>query len=183
VTIQLLGVDSREGETDPPRSDTMIVVRVDPVAKRVDMLSIPRDLLVEIPGFYATKINAAYPFGEANDDEIPGGGPTLAAQTVEYNFGIRIDYFAEVDIAGMERIIDILGGVMVDVERIVKDDPATRGCTSPPACNGWTAKRRCATAARATTTATSTARAASSRCCSPSATARWRAALSRTCRS
>jgi LCP family protein required for cell wall assembly len=122
VTILLLGVDSREGETAPPRSDTMIVVRVDPVAKRVDMFAIPRDLLVDIPGFYATKINAAYPFGEVNKDTIPGGGPTLAAQTVELNFGIRIDYYAEIDIAGMEKVIDTLGGVNLDVTGVIKDD-------------------------------------------------------------
>jgi LCP family protein required for cell wall assembly len=119
--ILLLGVDRRVGEVDPPRSDTMIIMRIDPVAKRVDMVSIPRDLLVDIPGFYATKVNAAYPLGELAED-IPGGGPTLAAQTIEYNFGIAIDYFAEVDIAGMERVVDILGGVIVDVPVIVKDD-------------------------------------------------------------
>lgn len=123
ITVLLLGVDRRamDDSDEPARSDTMIVVRVDPVAHRVDMVSIPRDLLVEIPGYYATKINAAYPLGEAADD-LPGGGPTLAAQTVEYNFGIWIDYFAEVDIAGMERVIDIIGGIIIDVPRIVKDD-------------------------------------------------------------
>ncbi|MEX1157745.1 MAG: LCP family protein, partial [Thermomicrobiales bacterium] len=121
INILLLGVDTRLGDTGPPRSDTIIIVRVDPVARRVDMLSIPRDLLVEIPGYYATKINAAYPFGEL-DESIPGGGPTLAAQTIEYNFGIPIHYFAEVDIAGMETVIDTIGGIMVDVPGIVTDD-------------------------------------------------------------
>ncbi|MGH9175184.1 MAG: LCP family protein, partial [Vicinamibacterales bacterium] len=121
VNVLLLGVDTRIGDNAPPRSDTVIIVRIDPVVKRVDMLSIPRDLLVEIPGYYATKINAAYPFGEL-DESIPGGGPTLAAQTIEYNFGIPIHYFVEVDIAGMETVIDALGGIIVDVPGIVKDD-------------------------------------------------------------
>lgn len=121
INILLLGVDTRIGDEGPPRSDTIIIVHVDPVAKRVDMLSIPRDLLVEIPGYYATKINAAYPFGEL-DESIPGGGPTLVAQTIEYNFGIPIHYFAEVDIAGMEKVVDTIGGVMIDVPGIVKDD-------------------------------------------------------------
>jgi polyisoprenyl-teichoic acid--peptidoglycan teichoic acid transferase len=121
INILLLGVDRRVGDEGPPRSDTIIVVHVDPVAKRVDMLSIPRDLLVQIPGYYATKINAAYPFGEL-DESVPGGGPTLVAQTVEYNFGIPIHYFAEVDIAGMEKVVDTIGGVMIDVPGIVKDD-------------------------------------------------------------
>lgn len=121
INILLLGVDRRLGDEDPPRSDTIIVVHVDPVAKRVDMLSIPRDLLVQIPGYYATKINAAYPFGEL-DESIPGGGPTLVAQTIEYNFGIPIHYYAEVDIAGMEKVVDTIGGVIIDVPGIVKDD-------------------------------------------------------------
>lgn len=121
INILLLGVDTRVGDTGPPRSDTIIIVRVDPVGKRVDMLSIPRDLLVEIPGYDATKINAAYPFGEL-DASIPGGGPTLVAQTIEYNFGIPINYFAEVDIAGMEKVVDTIGGIIVDVPGIVKDD-------------------------------------------------------------
>lgn len=121
IHILLLGVDSRVGDEGPPRSDTMIIVRVDPVGERIDMLSVPRDLLVEIPGYYATKINAAYPFGEV-DEDVPGGGPTLAAQTVELNFGIRIDYFAEIDIAGMERVVNILGGIILDVPGILKDE-------------------------------------------------------------
>lgn len=121
VNILLLGVDSRVGEESPPRSDTIIIVRVDPIAKRVDILSVPRDLLVEIPGYYATKVNAAYPFGEVSKS-IPGGGPTLVAQTIEYNFGIPIDYFALIDIAGMEAVIDILGGIVVDVQSIIKDE-------------------------------------------------------------
>ncbi len=121
INILLLGVDSRVGDTGPPRSDTIIIVHVDPVAKRVDMLSVPRDLLVEIPGYYATKINAAYPLGEL-DEAIPGGGPTLVAQTIEYNFGIPVHYFAEVDIAGMETVVDTIGGIIVDVPGILKDD-------------------------------------------------------------
>lgn len=120
VHILLLGVDSRPSDEDPPRSDTMIVVRVDPVEERVDMFSIPRDLLVEVPGYLAQKVNAAYIIGE--NDELPGGGAVLAAQTVEYNFGIRIDYFATVDVTGMQRIVDEIGGIVLDVNAPIKDD-------------------------------------------------------------
>ena len=121
IHILLLGVDAREVADSPPRSDTIIIVRIDPVAKRVDMMSIPRDLLVMIPGYYETKINAAYPFG-MTDPTLPGGGPTLVRQTILANFGIYIDFFAEVDIAGMEQVIDTLGGIVIDVAGIVKDD-------------------------------------------------------------
>lgn len=121
VHILLLGVDTRPSEETAGRSDTIIVVRVDPADKRVDMFSIPRDLAVNIPGFSSgAKINSAYPWGEMYD--IEGGGPSLVAQTIEYNFGITIDYYATVDIPGLERIVDTLGGVIVDVKTQLKDD-------------------------------------------------------------
>jgi LCP family protein required for cell wall assembly len=118
--ILLLGVDDRDGEDEPIRSDTMIVVRVDPTAKTVTMLSIPRDVYVWIPGFRFDKINAAYPLGEYY--EVPGGGVALAAQTVEANFNIRIHYFITVDFTGFRKIINTIGGVIVDVPSPVKDD-------------------------------------------------------------
>lgn len=119
--ILLMGVDTRPSETEPGRSDTMIVVRIDPLDKRVDMFSIPRDLAVNIPGFSSgVKINSAYPWGEIYD--VEGGGPSLVAQTIEYNFGITIDYYATVDIPGLERIVDTLGGVIIDVKTQLKDD-------------------------------------------------------------
>jgi polyisoprenyl-teichoic acid--peptidoglycan teichoic acid transferase len=119
--VLLMGVDERPSDNGPGLSDTIIVVRVDPEMKRVDMFSIPRDLTVTIPGFEDdVKINNAYPWGE--DAGIPGGGPSLMAQTIEYNFGVPIDYFATVNIPGLEKIIDTLGGVVVDVEVTLKDE-------------------------------------------------------------
>ena len=121
VHILLLGVDTRPSEEIEGRSDTMIVVRVDPEIGRVDMFSIPRDLAVDIPGFAdGVKINSAFPWGELYD--VPGGGPSLVAQTIEFNFGISIDYFATVDIPGLERVVDTLGGVLIDVDAQLKDD-------------------------------------------------------------
>lgn len=118
--ILLLGVDDRDGEDEPVRSDTMIVVRVDPTAKSVTMMSIPRDLQVYIPNFRTDKINAAYPLGEYYD--VPGGGVSLAAQTIEANFDIRIHYFITVDFTGFRKIVDTIGGVIIDVQAPVKDD-------------------------------------------------------------
>jgi LCP family protein required for cell wall assembly len=121
VHILLLGVDTRPSETSPGRSDTMIVVRIDPEAERVDMFSIPRDLAVNIPGFSnGVKINSAFPWGESY--EVEGGGPGLVASTIEINFGIVIDYYATVDIPGLEKIVDTLGGVIVDADAQLKDD-------------------------------------------------------------
>ncbi len=121
--ILLLGLDQRDGERDagqPARSDTMILVRIDPRAKSAAMMSIPRDLWVDIPGAGQGRINTAYTFGEAR--RIEGGGPGLAKRTIEANFGLRVDYWARVDFHGLERIVDTLDGIIVDVERPIKDD-------------------------------------------------------------
>jgi len=118
LTMLLMGVDRREDE--PSRSDTMILVNVDPVAKTARMLAIPRDLRVIIPGYGVHKINAAYAFGDA--DSLPGGGPGLTLRTVETNFGVHIDYFVEVDFAGFVKIVDSVGGVTLDVPYPIKDD-------------------------------------------------------------
>ncbi len=118
INILLLGVDDRGDTTAPPRSDTMIIVSIDPSSKTVGMVSIPRDLLVTIPGYGDDKINAAYPYGSQADIT----GPGLAEATVEYNFHIKIDYYAEVDFTGFQKIVDTLGGVTLDVATPLKDD-------------------------------------------------------------
>jgi polyisoprenyl-teichoic acid--peptidoglycan teichoic acid transferase len=118
LTMLLMGVDRREDE--PSRSDTMILVNIDPVAKTARMLAIPRDLRVIIPGYGVHKINAAYAFGDA--DSLPGGGPGLVLRTIETNFGVYIDYFAEVDFQGFVKIVDSVGGVTLDVPYPIKDD-------------------------------------------------------------
>jgi len=117
VNILLLGSDTR-GTDEVARSDTMILVTVNPETKQVSMLSIPRDLLVSIPNYGQDKINAAYAYG--SQTSYTGAG--LAVATVEYNFGVTIDYFAEVDTFGMASIIDTLGGVTLDVDAPIKDD-------------------------------------------------------------
>jgi polyisoprenyl-teichoic acid--peptidoglycan teichoic acid transferase len=117
VNILLLGVDDRQ-DGIVPRSDTMIVVSIDPVAKTVGMVSIPRDLLVTIPGHGDDKINAAYPYGS----DQPITGPGLAKATVEYNFHIKINYYAEVNFTGFTDIVNTLGGVTLDVAAPIKDD-------------------------------------------------------------
>jgi LCP family protein required for cell wall assembly len=117
VNILLLGSDTR-GDGEVARSDTLILVTINPETKQVSMLSIPRDLLVTIPDYGRDKINAAYAYGSMNNLT----GPGLAAATVEYNFGVTIDYFAEVDTTGLARIIDTLGGVTLDVPTPIKDD-------------------------------------------------------------
>jgi LCP family protein required for cell wall assembly len=122
LTLLLLGVDRRANDEDYSRSDTIILVNIDPVEKTARMVSIPRDLKVIIPGFGAHKINAAYAFGDFNKDDVPGGGPGLMMRTIETNFGINIDYFAEVDFNGFIKIIDTVGGVTVNVPYPIRDN-------------------------------------------------------------
>ncbi len=105
MSFLLLGVDNREGENDSGRSDSMIVVTVNPKLKSTKMLSIPRDLRVQVPGDSEySKINSAY----------SKGGPKLAIQTVEEIFNIPIDHFVQVNFEGFVEIVDALGGIDVN---------------------------------------------------------------------
>lgn len=100
INIALLGVDKR-----PTRSfantDVIIIASINPDAPSVVMLSIPRDTPAYIPGFGTSKINTAF----------SRGGPDVFKQTILYNFGIQIDYFAMVNFEGVVYGVDTLGGV------------------------------------------------------------------------
>ena len=123
-TIMMLGVDTREGDTDPSRSDTIILAYIDPVAKHVNMISIPRDLLVtQAGGFGQAKMSDVYANGEASKYVDPKrGGIALVRDTIEQNFRVQIDYYAQVDFVGFRKIIDTIGGVTVDNPYPIKDD-------------------------------------------------------------
>lgn len=105
VNVLLLGADVRPG--DPGRSDTLLLVRLDPKTKSITMLSFPRDLYVELPGYGYDKINAAYPYG----------GPALCVETVGQLTGLPIHHFIEVDFSGFWNVVNILGGVYYPVDR------------------------------------------------------------------
>jgi polyisoprenyl-teichoic acid--peptidoglycan teichoic acid transferase len=122
VNIVLMGIDVRSHEDESIRSDTIIVVHVDPQDGEMAMMSIPRDLRVYIPEFGHDKMNAAYAIGDAHQDTIPGGGPTLVAQTIEANFNIPIHYYATVDFHGFQKIVDTVGGVIIDVQNQLSDN-------------------------------------------------------------
>ena len=119
VSILILGVDQRPGERGPWRTDTMLVVSVDPVSKSAGLLSIPRDLWVEIPGHGSDRINTAYVTGEVT--QFPGGGPALAKKTVQENLGEPIHYYLRVNFAAFQQLVDLVGGVDVYVEREIND--------------------------------------------------------------
>ncbi len=105
INILLLGVDEREN--DKGRSDTMILMSLNPQTNAMKMLSIPRDTYVNIPGRGMDKINHAYAFG----------GVGLSVQTVEENFDVPIHFYVKVNMEGFQQGIDALGGVTVTNDR------------------------------------------------------------------
>ncbi len=130
TNLLLLGVDQRISDSgQPTRSDTIMVVTIDRRDKTAGVLSIPRDLYVSIPqcqdgvrsgSVLEHKINTANFWGDYW--KCPGGGPALAAETVEINFGIPINYYLSIDFKSFERAIDAIGGVTINVERALVDD-------------------------------------------------------------
>ncbi len=127
-TILLIGVDRRPDLQEGVRSDTLILVHVNPGAAWAGMLSIPRDSVVEVPHLGLQKINTAYAYGFNHASEIYGpntppeaAGSALAAETVEGFLGLAVDYTAEIDFAGFERVVDTLGGIRIDVPRPLLD--------------------------------------------------------------
>ncbi len=109
-TILVLGSDQRYADKklkNPGRSDTMILVRLDPNKDATSVLSIPRDLKVLIPGHGIDKINAAY----AN------GGPRLTLMTIKALLGIKINHVVNVDFGGFRRAVNYVGCVYADIDR------------------------------------------------------------------
>ncbi|MCE5286942.1 MAG: LCP family protein [Pelosinus sp.] len=112
INVLVLGVDERQD--DVGRSDTAILVDVDYDAKRISVLSIPRDSWAKIPGHNWDKINHAYAFG----------GMELSHRVVENLLGIPVDYTVAINSHGLAGMIDALGGVTIDVEkRMYYSDP------------------------------------------------------------
>ena len=97
-----------------------MLANVDTISHTVRIMSIPRDLIVTIPGYGRNKINAAYVFGEYYHE--PGGGPGLALQTVSKLFDVPIAYYVTLNFDGFRAIVDAVGGVAIDVPYSIDDD-------------------------------------------------------------
>lgn len=125
-TILLMGLDKRPNENGTAfRTDSMILVSIDPLTNSVGMLSIPRDLYIEIPpdtvvgnGYGLQRVNSAYVIGEL---ARPGYGPQLAMQTVQYNLGIRVNDYFVFDFNTVIDGINAIGGIEVDVTEAIND--------------------------------------------------------------
>jgi LCP family protein required for cell wall assembly len=119
VTFLLVGSDTREdtapGEDPGARSDAIMIARFSADRQHAQLISIPRDSWVDIPGHGMNKINASYAFG----------GPTLLIQTVEQLTQVRIDHYVAIDFEGINQVTDALGGVDVVVAEETSNGPYT----------------------------------------------------------
>ena len=113
INVLLLGMD-RDQAGSIARTDVIAIAAIDPREPRVSLLSIPRDYYAWIPGWGLDKINTA--FTRAGKIQYPGGPAALMRSTIEYNFGVPIDFYAMVDFSGYRTIVDAVGGVDVVVE-------------------------------------------------------------------
>lgn len=113
INILLLGTDQRPGQSNW-RTDTIILLTINQTEKTVGMLTIPRDLYVNIPSIGKQRINTADFYGEYY--HYPGGGPNLIKTTIEQNLGIRVHYYLRGGFDAFRKAIDLLGGIEVNVD-------------------------------------------------------------------
>ena len=127
INIAFFGLrgDDGQGEGCPTCTDTIMVLTVDPVTKTAGMLSIPRDMWVNIPSAGYSRINTAWAIGE--NAKLPGGGPALAMQTVSQFIGVPIHYYVQVDFGTFVSFINLIGGIDVYVEERMVLDPLGEG--------------------------------------------------------
>lgn len=117
INILLLGIGG-EGHDGPYLTDTIILASIKPSTKQVALLSIPRDLLMLIPGYGYRKINNADAFGES---KTPGYGPVFASEVISQTMDIPIHYYIRADFQAFTDIIDRLGGIRVYVDKSFTD--------------------------------------------------------------
>ena len=120
LNILLFGFDTRVQDPSAPRTDTLMLLSWNQETNALDILSIPRDLWVPVPGFPPTKINLVYSLGET----VPstGGGERLLADTLSAFLNQPIDHYAWVNFDGFVRIIDLLGGIDIYVPWAIYDE-------------------------------------------------------------
>lgn len=105
INIALFGLDQEESENGS-RADSIMIASLDKIHKKIKLTSIMRDTYVDIPNHGKDKINHSYSFG----------GPELALRTINQNFDMNIKEFVTIDFFGLEKIIDALDGITVDVK-------------------------------------------------------------------
>ncbi|MDD3777087.1 MAG: LCP family protein [Actinomycetota bacterium] len=112
ITVLILGRDSRDSDQEAGRADTIMLLYLDPVKVEGTLLSIPRDTLVEIPGYGEDKINAAYAYGQEE----------LMIKTVSDFLDTNINHYITLDFNGFVEILDAVDGIDITVERPLEDE-------------------------------------------------------------
>ncbi|MFA4967138.1 MAG: LCP family protein [Candidatus Margulisiibacteriota bacterium] len=113
INILVLGTDlmfddiTGRATYDIGRTDTIMLMHYNPLREKINVLSIPRDSYVEIPGYYYTKINAAFVYG----------GIDLTSKTVEKMTGVKVDKYILMNTKGLAKFVDLLGGINIDIEK------------------------------------------------------------------
>ncbi len=117
--ILLLGTDDRADEAGPARTDTMILLTLDPESSTAGMLSLTRDTWVKIPGYNtAAKINMAYSIGEQAQE---GTGTEVVIDTVSNFIGRPVDYYVKINFQGFVELVDLIGGIDIIVPETIHD--------------------------------------------------------------
>jgi polyisoprenyl-teichoic acid--peptidoglycan teichoic acid transferase len=119
INVLIMGIDRRPGEAFVSRTDTMMLMSIDPEERTASILSIPRDLYVVLPGRGRDRINTAFVYGASGGE--PANGALLAMQTVSYNLGVPVHHYLLVDFSAVIKGIDAIGGVTVQVPYNIND--------------------------------------------------------------
>ncbi len=118
-TMLLMGLDRRPDETGLAyRTDTMLLVSIDPATNTMGILSIPRDLYVDVEGYDLQRVNSSMVLGEMRQ---PGYGPTLTMQTVQNNLGIRVHDYLAADFQAFANFVDMIGGIDIEIPYNISD--------------------------------------------------------------
>jgi len=113
------------GADCPLCTDTIMLLTLDPSTKTAGMLSIPRDLFINIPGFGHSRINTAWTLGAGA--KLPGGGPGLAMKTISQFIGVPVEYYVQVDFNTFVSLINLIGGVDIYSDEKLILDPSGSG--------------------------------------------------------
>ncbi|MEB2288052.1 MAG: LCP family protein [Anaerolineae bacterium] len=118
VDLLILGVDARPGERYLTRTDSIMLLNVSPGSLRVTLLSIPRDVFINVPGYGEQRINTINVLGE---QEAEGSGPALLKASIQESFGVGVEHYVRLDFGGFVALVDAVGGVDIDVPKLIID--------------------------------------------------------------
>lgn len=119
VDILIMGLDSREGDGRVTRSDSIIVVGINPAKLDVSLLSIPRDIFITMPNYGLQRINAINVFAEMDQ---AGSGAQVLADSITNSFDIGIDHYIRLDFKAFIAVVDAVGGIDLEVPYTVVDN-------------------------------------------------------------